>query len=166
MKNAIRFLILSLILYGCRHTEKDHYESVVYARDSTKWKLLQDTANDYYKNDEYTKSIEYFSKLIVHDSTQGEFYFKRGYSYAMLINKSKAIDDFKKSLLYNFKNASSCYNIGVNYSYVDDTLALRYFKKCKEIDPTYQNVDLDISDCIHRISQRRPKSILPSKTKQ
>jgi len=118
------------------------------------WQLLQDTANGFYNRDEHVKSMEYFSKLIAHDSTNGEYYFKRAYSYAMLIIKQNAIADYKKSIKYNFKAASSYFNMGLDYSYVDDTLALRSFQKCVEIDPAFSDAYTQIANCKMRLSTK------------
>ena len=124
------------------------------AGTKTNEELLKSKANMLYEQDKYVGAINYFDSLIHLDSTNGEYYFKRGYSYVMLIKKNKAIDDFKKAIICNYRVNQAYYNIGVEYSYMNDSLALLNFEKCLAIDPSFSKAYIDIEDCKKRLKER------------
>jgi tetratricopeptide (TPR) repeat protein len=111
-------------------------------------------ANKLYYADNYVDAVAEYSRLINIDSTNGEYYYKRGFSYAKLLFRKKAIQDFQNAIRFHFKSASACYNIGVNSSYDDDSFALYYFKKSLELDPSLTQARQDMIDCEMRLKKR------------
>lgn len=109
----------------------------------------------FYEKDEYEKAIPYFTRLIESDSTNGQYYFRRGYCFSGLLNKKKAIEDYKRALQYHFKEESSCLNIGLNYLFENDSLALIYLQKCLAINPNNADAATVITFCKKRLKEHR-----------
>ena len=136
------FLVLTFTLVNCSSNEK-----------KSGFDLLKSKADSYYKLGNYDSSKLYFTYLIQIDSLNGEYYFKRGYSNSMLLKQSESINDYLKAVELKYKPAKAFYNIGVNYELRNDSLALIYYKKCYEVDPSYPNVQDDIQDCSNRLKK-------------
>ena len=113
--------------------------------------LIKLKADSYYDLGNYDSSRLYFTYLIRMDSLNGEYYFKRAYSNSMLLNQSGSINDYLKAAKLKYKQAKAFYNIGINYQLRNDSLALIYYKKCYEIDPSYPNVQDNIRTCLYRL---------------
>src|SRR5256885_963142 len=86
-------------------------------------KIKSDADLAYYKND-YTHSAILFDSLIKLDTTKGEYYFKRGYSFSMFLNADQAIKDYLKSISLGYRVADAYKNIAVNYTTINDSLAM------------------------------------------
>lgn len=61
------------------------------------------------KLEDFDNAILAFSNQINVDTTNNDAYFKRGYTYYLIKNFSKAYDDFEKSLAINPTNSSALY---------------------------------------------------------
>jgi tetratricopeptide (TPR) repeat protein len=122
MKIVIAFLLLVTFCYGCANSQ------------STQLKRKADT---YYYQSNYDSALFLFSQLIKMDSSNGEYFFKRGVCYMKFLRNEKSINDFIKSADLNYRQSSCFYNIGLDYAAENDSLALLYFNKCILIDPTH-----------------------------
>jgi tetratricopeptide (TPR) repeat protein len=115
-------------------------------------------AEDSYENDDYIKSIQLFSKLIEFDSSNGEYYYKRGSSYTMILYADSAIKDLKKSAILKYRVASSYHNIGLNYSTINDSLAVYYFEKSLQIRPTDNKTKKLLGECKERLKNKHNRN--------
>lgn len=134
---------------------------------------LEQRAYQAYDKNEYEKAIPLFDSLILNDSTKGELYYKRGYSYFIkksttpmdsVINAIKqkgyssfkeaenapAIKDFLKAISLGYKKKSYL-NLGVIYTFINDSIALDYFTKSLHEDPNYEKAKHEIELCKMRI---------------
>lgn len=110
-------------------------------------------ADAFYEKEDYPKAIIFFNKLIAQDSTKAMYYFKRGYSYSMLFNTGQAIRDYLKSVELGADKYKAYRNIGINYSTINDSLAIYYFDKCLEINPGEEKVLKEKEECKKRLRQ-------------
>src|SRR5690606_1760399 len=92
-----------------------------------------------YNGDNYEEAVKYFDTLITIDSLNGEYYFKRGYCEAMLFKYHESTIDYKKAIQFKYRESSAYFNLGLNYSSIDDSLAIHFFYKCLEVDPKHPN---------------------------
>src|SRR5215831_4592572 len=99
---------------------------------------LKQKADSFYNIDDYTNAKDLYTELIKVDSTNGEYYFKRGVCLSRLLYPKSAVIDYLKSIDLNYDRCKSYYNLGVTYSLLDDSLALIYFQKCQKCDPNYK----------------------------
>lgn len=117
---------------------------------------LESRARSAYEKRDYIHAISYFDSLIASDSTHGEFYYKRGFSYDM-VNKRpevpEAIRDYLKSIQLGFRIPEAYYNLGLCYLYANDSIALYYFQKSLQYKPD----DRDIKDLAEQCKQRLAK---------
>lgn len=135
-------ILIAIIIFSCKEKKKyTAYDCPIENKES----LLLKKAQFLYEKDEYQTAVIYFDSLISLDSTQGKYFYERAYSYTQLSNREKAIENFKKSIQYQFKVSDSYYNIGVNYFLDNDSLAIYYFKKCLSVDPNYTDAYEEIS---------------------
>jgi tetratricopeptide (TPR) repeat protein len=146
------FIVIALV--SCGNPEKEN-RSDVSPDKKGKQKDLELKAIMLYDQENYADAVKYFDSLINLDPINGKYYYGRAFSYGMLIQKTKAIEDYKKAIKYNYKVNHSYYNIGINYMYVNDSLAVYYFKKCLMIDPGYVNAAVEISDCNRRLKNSK-----------
>jgi tetratricopeptide (TPR) repeat protein len=100
---------------------------------------LMETA---YKNDHYEDAIFYLKLLIVKDSLNGEYYFKRGICYSGLLMRNESVADFQKAIALNYRIADSYYNLGTEYRKFNDSLALFYFRKALDLNPNSEDIKL------------------------
>lgn len=100
--------------------------------------VMATNAKRYLQNDEYLKAKLVYDSLIGIDSTNGEYYFKRGYSKSLLLyDDESAITDYLKSIYYGYHNKQSAYlNIGAIHALNKKfDSAIYYYNACLKIDP-------------------------------
>jgi tetratricopeptide (TPR) repeat protein len=151
------FLIASAILFLSSCTNSGDARKKVDLMSDDSEKKISDwntTANTLYFQDKYSDAIKYFDSLINHDSIRGDYYYKRGFSFSKLAEREKAITDFQKAIKYNFKVASSYYNLAINYSFDNDSLSFHYLQKCIEVDPGYTAAYAEMKECQNRLKKR------------
>lgn len=144
------FICLTLIVLSCTNNDKMHQKTI----GKSSIENLKIVANKYYDSNAYVKAIMVFEKIISLDSTNGEYYFKRGYSYSMILNPEQAIRDYSKSISLGYKISSAYKNIGINYSTINDTLAIINFNKSLEYETNLderKKISLLIDDCNKRL---------------
>lgn len=151
MKVIYIFLAILLTFASCHNPKKD----VTKASEITVNSLQAEEklANLYYKADDYAKSIACFTTLIKKDPDNGSYYLKRGYCFTQLHDKKNAIEDFKQAIKYHTQVAICYFNLGLAYSYDNDSLALIYFDKCLAINPQDSDAETQIFFCKKRLQQ-------------
>jgi len=126
-------IILFIVCYAssCSNQERANEEE-----NQTDIKSLESLANDYYANDNYEEASKAFSKLIAVDSTKGEYYYKRGYSYGQMEQYNKEEKDYLKSIELGYRVADAYNNLAFFYMATHrDSLAVVYLKKYLELNP-------------------------------
>lgn len=145
--NLLKILFISsLFSFSCRHVDHKKIESAI------DYKRIESEAMSAYERNDYRNAVILFSELLKADSTKGEFYFKRGYSYSMLLNVEDAIKDYKKAIACGHRVADAYNNIGINYSTIDDSLAIVYFKKAIEAGYDNNKIYERIEECKKRLN--------------
>ena len=85
------------------------------------------------------------------NSTNGEYYFKRGYSNGMLLKRKAAIEDYNKFIRLKYRLPDAYFNAGLNCTADNDSLALYYFEKSLPINPDKVKVIHEINECQKRL---------------
>jgi|GEM_PF-1294146 len=99
--------------------------------------LLKAKADSFYNLNEYLQAINYFDTLIRIDSLNGEYYFKRGYCEGKLFRFPESTGDYLEAVNLGYRKTTAYFNLGLNYSIVDDSIAINYFEKCLKEDSSY-----------------------------
>lgn len=128
--NKISFIYFLLIFFSCDQ-QKPNDKTV----KNIETQIKKQADSFYYAKNDLNAAV-LFTKLIALDSTKGEYYYKRGYSYSMLLNADDAINDFLKAAKLNYRTAKAYRNIAVNYFTINDSLAVYYINKSLQVDPT------------------------------
>jgi len=138
----LRLLFISLLTVACFKKPKED----VFTRESD---VLSDSsslrlrAEQHYRKNEYQDAISGYSALLRIDSLNGQFYYRRAYSYLQTDSFSNAITDFEKSILLGYKVPQSYFAMGSIYTMDvetirNDSLAILYFERCLAIDPSFE----------------------------
>ncbi|WP_299819576.1 tetratricopeptide repeat protein [uncultured Pontibacter sp.] len=113
---------------------------------------LKEVADQAYQNKEFDKAKSFYSKLISLDSLSGEYYYRRGVSYAHFYDFEKAIEDYSRSVELSYRVHDSYYNMGIIYyiMFMNDSKAIDCFKKALEADPNSK----DAAEMLESIYQK------------
>lgn len=145
INSKLSLLICTLVLMMCSRNSEDgsvdnsgkdveHFES-----KNVNLLELALEANSNYEERKFDIAIKYLDTLIQLDSTNGEYFFKRGFSKAQISDYSSSSIDFREAINKGYKPSLAFFNLGLNESLLGhDSLAIVYLKKSLEIDPKYQ----------------------------
>lgn len=107
---------------------------------------LKKQAKENYEKDNFLEAYKDYDKLIKMDSTNGEFYFNKGFSEMGLMKYDDSRNDFFHAIALYYRKASSYYNIGLTYLYDNDSLAAYYFETCLKFDPNHEKAKFFLND--------------------
>jgi tetratricopeptide (TPR) repeat protein len=141
-------LIVLFLLLGCSsstdnnslrdksmtNTEEDS-SSRINSNDTIS---LETLASILYGRDQYIEAIDAYSKLLLVDSLNGQFYFRKAYCLMQIDQDQKALVSFLKAADLNFERYDAYKNIGLIYcksALYNPDEASKYFKKCLEMNP-------------------------------
>lgn len=131
IRSALILIICFISIVSCKNESQDSS-----SKPEIDIASLEDLANQYYANDNYIEASKVFTALIALDSTNGEYYYKRGYSYGQLEKYDLRESDYLKSIEYNYKVKDSYRNLAFYYMVIHkDSLAVAYLKKYLELNP-------------------------------
>jgi tetratricopeptide (TPR) repeat protein len=142
------FKLLSPVLlffFSCSNIENTTGQS----RESDK---LKSDANVAYKEKDYRRALLLYDQLLQSDSSNGEYYFRRAYSYSSLFNVAEAVRDYKKAIERGHNVAEAYKNIGINYCRVNDSLAVVYFNMALKAGSTDPQILNRIAECRKRFN--------------
>lgn len=151
MKKIILTCICAGILINCN--SEDNTKSA--PPGSIAW--VEAKMNRFYLNDNYDSSIKYLNVLIAADSLNGEYFYKRGYSFGQIDMREEAIADFKKAIKLNHRVSEAHLAIGNRYIYRNDSLALYHYKKSLEADPSNEKAAIQMHFCEKVLRDRKRK---------
>jgi len=124
------------MIFSCSRVEEKASNS---NEEFTNFDNLSFIADSLYKSDNYSRAIILFSELIeTKDSLNGDYYYKRAYSYMQLSNFYSPISDLEKAISLNHKQSDAFYLLGVCFMINrPDSLeiAKNYFRKSVLINP-------------------------------
>ena len=112
------------------------------------------------KSGDYINSVNYYNQLLKDDSLNGEYYFGRAYANGMLEKTNDAKKDYLKSIQLNYRKGSSYYSLGLLNTYLNDSVAIIYFKKALDIYPKYEidlkkaDIQKEIDECLERLKTK------------
>lgn len=109
-----------------------------------------------YRSDNYFKAVKYFDTLIKLSPSEGEFYFKRGYSYDQIYKRQMfrpAIDDYLKSIELGYNVQQSYSNLGLSYVFKNDSIAAVYFEKSLKLKPDNPDISNLLRYCRTRLKK-------------
>jgi tetratricopeptide (TPR) repeat protein len=118
---------------------------------------MHERAMELYKQEKYETAKYYFDKLILADSTNGEYYFKRGYSKSILLyDLRSAMEDYQKAIDFNYVNKKSAFlNLGTLYRLMGKLDSAIYcFDKSLEIDSSNEKVRLEKDEVLKILKLR------------
>ena len=117
MQKYTLYIIILIVSFSCNGNPKEHRvkHDLKNSNLNAKEKDLEKIASELYANKEYAEAKTYYDELIAIDSTNGEYYFKRGFCKSMSLKDNKgAIADYLLAIKYNYRNKQSAYsNIAV-----------------------------------------------------
>jgi len=160
MNNQIKLIVPLLFLMACQQTKRGSPEEV-NSNDNTRFQYLKHTAYTLFDKDDYSNAIKYFDTLIQLAPRNGAFYYRRGFSYNMVYQRSKvkeAINDYLKAIELGYKRSDAYYCIGLSYAYSNDSMAVMYFEKSLEIDPNKTKVIPILENCRKVLAQKHQTS--------
>lgn len=139
MFREIGYLTLLIVFFSCGDSlkEKDITTASKGGNAVIDKQKLAERADDFYEKDKYLEAISSYDTLISIDSTNGEYYFKRGYSKSMLLHDAaSAISDYFVAIERNYSRKASAYlNIAVLYrNDAKYDSALYYYNECLRTD--------------------------------
>lgn len=135
-------------LLGCSENKKTSTEQVRELR-MDQYKTLADSN---YQMGNFENTVKYFSKVIVSDSINGEFFYKRGFSYAKLNDFKNSSEDFLKAVKYEYRTADAYYMLGINQiAFLNDSLAIFYLEKSLVINPKAQETMDALTACKKKV---------------
>lgn len=126
------FLGIGLAVTGCNNQAQHNL-----TWSAERIPVLKAKADSFYDLNEYTQAIPYFDTLIRIDSLNGEYYFKRGYCEAKIFMFPESTSDYLEAADLGYRKATTYFNLGLNYSIIDDSIAIKYFERCLKEDPSY-----------------------------
>lgn len=118
----------------------------------------KETGNQYFKNHQYMKAIEAFTKAIEDEPDFNEAYFNRGLVYYDLELFYKAIVDFDMAIMLNPNDRDAYYARGLSYSKVNKLkLAMMDVQKASDMGNRKAKELLDSGELHRRIEEQRSK---------
>jgi len=131
MRKRLLLIQFLVILLSCNNNKKREVPS----QSIVNIEKLVLQADIYYSNNNYTKSIELFDRIISLDSTRGKIYFQRGYCNAQLLDYERSNNDYKKSVELGYRVDDSYFCLGCNYASThNDSLALIFFSRAYSLN--------------------------------
>lgn len=130
---GITCIIICALIFSC----KDNGVKSSSSKNIDTVDLLK-RANYFYAQEEYLQAKQCYDTLISKDSSQGEYFFKRGYSKSMLLyDVYGAIADYQKAIEVNYNKKQKAYlNIGVLLrSQGKYDSAIIFINQCLKLDP-------------------------------
>ncbi|MCH7403876.1 tetratricopeptide repeat protein [Belliella kenyensis] len=155
MNGKFLLIILGVLVLECEVKNKEVKQRLENEQSEitiSKEELIE-KANSFYDKDDCIKSIKYLTKLIEIDSTNGDFFFKRGFCYAGIDSLNASTRDYIKAAELEHRVADAYYNIGLNYTMqFDDSMALKYFFKALEISPNDHEISNEVKAAKERLN--------------
>jgi hypothetical protein len=138
---------------------------------------LENRANGAYNAKEFEKAMSLFDSLIAKYPKRGEFYYKSAYCHMVtaktvyidimrdktpmekkiLKEKLEAVEinNFLTAIRLGYNIKESYLGLGVIYSFIDDSVALNYFRYSLREDSNYEKAKHEIDLCQERIETNK-----------
>jgi len=151
MKIHILYLLsIPFIINSCKDVHKNKNEQI---HDSVKIKI----ADNYYQIDSFLKAKLYYDTLLLSDSLNAEFYFRRAFCESFMLDTKGAIFNYRKAIGHNYKNLKSAYlNLGINYRVLNKLdSAIYFYNKCLYIDPQNNKAKIEKKEVLYKLNELR-----------
>jgi tetratricopeptide (TPR) repeat protein len=133
---------------------------------------LETKAFSLYEKDSYGRCRLFLDTLIFLDSTNGEYFYKRGVCFDRAHKYNKAQNDFLKAIALHYRPGEAYFTMGLEEMSGNDTAAISYFQLALQVNPDKkQEVEPLIKSCRLEIelenseAAREFKDIKPSRKK-
>ncbi|MFB6319384.1 tetratricopeptide repeat protein [Saccharicrinis sp. FJH54] len=141
MTKSLIFIIITFVIFSCKLQPDKNSEK---RADKDRSSLIIE-ADNYYEVDNIKKALTLYNELIMIDSTQAIYYYRRGYCFNQLSEFTKSTQDFLKSAEMGYRVDDAYFNIGCNFAAIyNDSIAIYYFKKTLLINPDYKKAKNEI----------------------
>ena len=100
--------------------------------------------NEYYRQGDYFKAIEYYKKAVSMDQACADAYYNMGNAYYMLKDLAMSDESYKNAIKADNNHIPSYYNLGLNYQ--EEGLfeeSLKLFNQILAVDPSRNEVHYD-----------------------
>lgn len=145
---ALSALLTFILVLGCVQSTKYDKKEI----SLTKIKSLADSC---YEKNNYEQARIYLDELIQADSSNGELFYKRGYSHAQLTNFEKSSLDYLKAVGLGFRVSDAYYNLGINQiPSLNDSLAIYYLKESLKLSPNAPETISALEACKKRLNSQ------------
>ena len=136
-----------------RRQEEKSQEEREKVQKMTAWDYSR-RGSAYYKEAEYEKSVEEYSKAIKLQGDVAMFYYNRGISYNMLSQYDNAMKDFDKALEFNGRHAKAYYSKGyINNIQKNHPAAVEAYSKAIEIDSQYKDAYIGCGNAYRELGE-------------
>lgn len=97
---------------------------------------LLEESRKLYDAGRYQKALNHFNEIAEVDSMIGEVYFSRAYCYSVFRDYENSNSDYLRAIELNHRLEDSFFNLGCNFfAMMEDSIALKHFERCLEINP-------------------------------
>ena len=157
-----KILIIALLFSTSCNNRTKKYPEADQGKDIRK--RFKDTADALYQSKRYAEAIKYWDKLVLLSPDSGEYFYKRGRSHDEISHRpdTSAIRDYLESAKRGYQQENCYFDIGLNYLFFNDSLALIYFGKSLDINPNDQDALFWLKECKKRISESKGLTTMPS----
>ena len=159
----IALCIISCILLEKCHSSTSNQEKKIYDEFTERNKKIKEIAYLNLNERNYENAKLYLDTLIMMDSSNAEYYFKRAYAKSLFLNMDleSTLKDFNKALELNYRNKQSIFlNVGVIYTSIGKfDSALLYLNKCLVIDPLNPTANKMRNEILNQLKNNRRKNI-------
>lgn len=146
-----------MLLASCKSNNISKIEIDKLPRDS-----VFSLAKGLYNKGDYVLSLAYYNRLLSVDSTNGEFFYRRGNCKGQLFDYAGSNNDYKNAIRLGYENLGNVYyNIGLNYFAIEnDSLALEYFYLALKENPNDQSIISNIELIKGKLKERGIRCII------
>lgn len=146
-------LLIGLLVMSCAQNTRQSEEKEI---DINRVKALADSC---YERNDFKKGLGYLNQVLLIDTLNGEYYYKRGYSQALLENFTESSKDYLKATQLGYRKADAYYSLGLNQIILlNDSLAVFYFNKALELKPNSPEILSALEACKKRLVDTDKKS--------
>lgn len=156
MRCSRKNIYLLLLLLSCKHSSRE-FKVDLTQKNNPAITSLRVIADSLFWHDHYSDAIKYFDTLIKLDPSNGQYYFRRGYSYVSVYKKPQlkiVIEDYTKAAELGYEKSDAYYNLGLSYIFENDSTALFYFEKSLKINPNKAIVFILLEQCKERLEDQ------------
>ncbi|MTI30502.1 tetratricopeptide repeat protein [Xanthovirga aplysinae] len=149
------YLIFLIFGLSCVNQKEAKEEDERFNQSNNTKEELVKLAKSSYESDDFGEAINYFTQLINLDSSKGEYYYKRGFSFASIDSTESSIADYLIAAKLDYRPDDAYFNMGLNFRVIwDYPLAIYCFHRSLQLDPEATDAIQEIAECKRKQKER------------